>query len=239
MLRVIQEFSPIWVVGENVRGFTNWNEGMVFEQVQTDLEAIGYEVQSFILPAVAVNAPHRRDRVWIVGYSKSRASNTVGKICERQSANSSRSNIPHTDSASDRWKRTGQTAKDEKGYATRSEQTGELARGFERPHIATANSKSKRGKCRKSGKSGKSSQLQEKLFGWDNSREWDKNWVDVATELCRVDDGLPVELDGLKLSKSKHRAERLKGLGNAIVPQVAMQIFNSIKIYEENTKKNC
>jgi hypothetical protein len=44
-----------------------------------------------------------------------------------------------------------------------------------------------------------------------------------------MDDGLPAELDGLKLSKSRHRAERLKGLGNAWVPAVAIEIMKKIK----------
>ena len=58
---------------------------------------------------------------------------------------------------------------------------------------------------------------------------WNKNWLEVATELCGVDDGLPAELDGLKLSKARHRVERLKALGNAIVPQVAMEIMRAIQ----------
>jgi DNA (cytosine-5)-methyltransferase 1 len=69
MLRAIREIQPRWVVGENVRGLVNWNGGMVFDEVQADLEAQGYEVQPFILPACGVNAPHRRDRVWFVAYS--------------------------------------------------------------------------------------------------------------------------------------------------------------------------
>lgn len=69
MLRAIREIQPRWVVGENVRGLTNWNGGLVFEEVQVDLEAAGYEVQPFLLPACGVNAPHRRDRVWFVAYS--------------------------------------------------------------------------------------------------------------------------------------------------------------------------
>ena len=68
MLRAIREIQPCWVVGENVLGLVNWNEGLVFEEVQTDLEGQGYEVQPYVLPACAVNAPHRRDRVWIVAY---------------------------------------------------------------------------------------------------------------------------------------------------------------------------
>ena len=71
MLRTIREIQPTWVVGENVRGLTNWNGGLVFDEVQADLEAEGYEVTPFLLPACAVNAPHRRDRIWFVAYSAS------------------------------------------------------------------------------------------------------------------------------------------------------------------------
>jgi DNA (cytosine-5)-methyltransferase 1 len=70
MLRAIREIEPTFVVGENVRGLTNWNGGVVFEEVCSDLEACGYEVQPLLLPACAIGAPHRRDRVWFVAYSK-------------------------------------------------------------------------------------------------------------------------------------------------------------------------
>jgi DNA (cytosine-5)-methyltransferase 1 len=66
MLRAIREIQPRWVVGENVLGLVNWSGGLVFHEVQADLEAEGYEVQPYVLPAVSVNAPHRRDRVWFV-----------------------------------------------------------------------------------------------------------------------------------------------------------------------------
>ncbi len=69
MLRAIREIQPRWIVGENVRGLINWNGGMVFDEVQSDLETEGYEVQPFLLPACGVNAPHRRDRVWFVAHS--------------------------------------------------------------------------------------------------------------------------------------------------------------------------
>jgi len=69
MLRAIREIQPQWVVGENVFGLVNWNGGLVFDEVQADLEAEGYDIQPFILPACAVNAPHRRDRVWFVAYA--------------------------------------------------------------------------------------------------------------------------------------------------------------------------
>ncbi len=63
-------------------------------------------------------------------------------------------------------------------------------------------------------------------------REWNQDWLEVATRLCGVDDGLPTRMDGSELSKSAHRRERLKALGNAIVPQVAEQIFRAISLFE-------
>jgi len=65
MLRVIREVRPRWVLGENVAGIIN----MELDTVLADLEAEGYEVQTFVIPACGVDAPHRRDRVWIVGYA--------------------------------------------------------------------------------------------------------------------------------------------------------------------------
>lgn len=65
MLRIIQESKPTWVIGENVPGIIN----LALEQVSTDLESEGYEVQMLIIPACAVNAPHRRSRVWIIAHT--------------------------------------------------------------------------------------------------------------------------------------------------------------------------
>jgi len=70
MLRAIQEIQPRWVVGENVLGLVNWDDGLVFQEVCADLEAQGYEVQPFVLPAASKGAPHSRQRVWFVAYSK-------------------------------------------------------------------------------------------------------------------------------------------------------------------------
>jgi len=66
MFRIIKAFKPRFVIGENVRGLINIQNGMVFETVCTDLESEGYEVQPFIIPASGVGAPHRRERVWII-----------------------------------------------------------------------------------------------------------------------------------------------------------------------------
>jgi len=166
MFKVIRNTSPRWVVAENVYGLVSWNEGMVFEQVCTDLESEGYEVQSFIIPACAVNAPHRRNRVWVVAHAK--------------------------DNGSGRGHRKKRRIQKRKLVADQQ----------------------KRNKARRKSK---------RRFGWET------NWLKVATKLCGVDDGLPARVDEFELSKAGHRNVRLKGLGNAIVPQVAEQIFISIK----------
>lgn len=65
MLRIVQELQPTWVVGENVANIVN----MALDQVLSDLEGQGYETRTFVLPACAIDAPHRRDRCAIVAYS--------------------------------------------------------------------------------------------------------------------------------------------------------------------------
>jgi DNA (cytosine-5)-methyltransferase 1 len=154
MLRTIQEVQPRWVVGENVLGLTNWNGGLVFNEVQVELEAKGYEVQAFILPACAKNAPHRRDRVWFVAYS-----NKVG-------------------------------------FSTKMA-NGKLGRQFGFT------------KC-------------------DQSNVW--NTFAIESAICGENDGLPTELDSISLSK--YRKESLMAYGNAIVPQVAYEIFKAINEFE-------
>lgn len=69
MLRAIREIKPKFIVGENVPGLVNWNGGLVFEEIQNDLEIEGYEVQSVLLPAIGVGADHLRERLWIVAYA--------------------------------------------------------------------------------------------------------------------------------------------------------------------------
>ena len=66
MFRIIKTLQPRIVVGENVRGIVNIQDGMVFETVCTNLEDEGYEVQAFNIPAAGVGAPHRRERIWFI-----------------------------------------------------------------------------------------------------------------------------------------------------------------------------
>ena len=66
MHRLMDELRPSWVIGENVAGHVS----MGLDTVLSDLESLGYSSRSFVIPACAVNAPHRRDRVWVVAHSE-------------------------------------------------------------------------------------------------------------------------------------------------------------------------
>ena len=141
MLRTIQEVQPRWVVGENVRGLTNWNGGLVFDEVQADLEAKGYEVTPFLLPACAVNAPHRRDRIWFVAYSNNNGNSSRfgqvqgenGEISERNN-NAQFSNSSQPNDASNSYCNGQQQ---ERGYDGSSENVN----GSDNEKFRTTNSK--------------------------------------------------------------------------------------------------
>ena len=84
MLRIIQDCKPRWVIGENVVGLININQGILFEQVQTDLEKEGYSVQSVVIPAASKNAPHRRDRVWIIANTNNTRNRTSSTNIDKE-----------------------------------------------------------------------------------------------------------------------------------------------------------
>ena len=86
MLRAIKEIQPRWIVGENVYGLVNWSGGLVFHEVQADLEAEGYEVFPYLLPAVSVNAPHRRDRIWFVAFKDTISNGFIQRESEQEGA---------------------------------------------------------------------------------------------------------------------------------------------------------
>lgn len=75
-LRTLREVQPQFFVLENVPGLVNWSKGMVFKQIITDLEDEGYQVLPFLLPACGVNAPHKRERIWIVAKNTNRNGRT-------------------------------------------------------------------------------------------------------------------------------------------------------------------
>jgi DNA (cytosine-5)-methyltransferase 1 len=192
MLRAIREIQPSWVVGENVRGLTNWNGGLVFDEVQTDLEDQGYEVLPFLLPACSVNAPHRRDRIWFIAYSDNYGSNKCNSNNEVNASEGRINALSNTIKSVSNGFNTDTTCI---GLRRESNRIGNTGLTFK---------KSKR-----------------------------NNWQTFPTQsaICRGNDGFPGELDNITFSK--WRKESIKAYGNAIVPQVAYQIFKSICQYQE------
>lgn len=198
MLRVIQEARPRWIVGENVAGIVN----LALDQVLADLENENYEVQAFIIPAVAVGAPHRRDRVWIVGHDDTDARG------ERNNG----SGVYQDGQLSRRRVLSPVQAKRGK------------TRGAPWPDIAT--SPRNFADAQSAGQSSWTYGPGKVQF-WGSGTGYD--WLEVATDLCRMDDGLPAGLDKFNLTAKQHRVERIKALGNAIVPQVATEVMRTIR----------
>ena len=90
MLRVIREVKPRWVIGENVEGIVNINEGMVLRQVLNDLENEGFQSQCIIIPASGIGAWHQRKRIWIVANSSSQRSSSQSIGVNRELAEESK-----------------------------------------------------------------------------------------------------------------------------------------------------
>lgn len=206
MLRAIREIQPRYIVGENVYGLTNWNGGLVFNEVQVDLENEGYKVQPCILPACAVNAPHRRDRVWFVAYSDkctARPSRTSG---ETESNWSKKERIQ------------------ERNEVQQPKKPNTL-----RPENSELSANSERKRQQEQGQP-------ERPLHSKADREWKASWSyddgrwPTQSPICSGDDGLSNQLDGITFSK--WRQESIKAYGNAIVPQVAYQIFQALMITE-------
>jgi DNA (cytosine-5)-methyltransferase 1 len=204
MLRVIRECSPRWIVGENVRGLVNWNGGLVFEEVCADLEACGYSVQPFILGACAVNAPHRRDRVWFVAY-----------------ANDDRTQrTPRRDASESGGERVQE--RDEVQQPDESDSLRELSPDSNNIRLQRRQEETNARSIRKGGDKQPPGRI---LPTWEN--------FPTQPPLCGRDDGLSQRLDGI--SFPKWRRESIKAYGNAIVPQVALRIFEAIQEYEKRT----
>ena len=198
MLRAIREIQPNWIVGENVLGLVNWNDGLVFQEVQAELEAEGYEVQPFILPAASVGAPHQRYRVWFVANSIN--NRNIGVTRENES----------------------------KSFKEWIQEWNEIQRASFSDVTLRNSSNSK---CR---------ERKERRNNDGMGRKWKQNekhsWSKFPTSniFCNGNDGIYERLDGITFSK--WRRETIKGGGNAIVPQLALQIFKAINKYEQIIK---
>jgi DNA (cytosine-5)-methyltransferase 1 len=288
MLRVIRETKPRWVIGENVEGIVNINEGMVLRQVLNDLENEGFKSQCIIIPASGIGAWHQRKRIWILGYSehngysstkiKRRNDKTNDNSEKRKNQTSElertsgptnngnvRMDVPNTNtgfsireneeiqsrgnaitngsedvSNANSWLRGGRgtelkSGDDREGwfYTEKEKQTREHIRcktigcnAVLGEDVPNASVKGLQG-C----------WIQHNLEGEQRSEEFttktssqrQQTWWETQSELCGVPNGVSYELD-------KDRSNRIRALGNSIVPQIARQIGLSIMEAELNGK---
>jgi DNA (cytosine-5)-methyltransferase 1 len=195
-LAVIESVKPDWVILENVAGLLSMvfpgdginvaNQTTLFDnpdeeiadyntitgRIDSDLRQAGYETVWLVIPACAVGAPHRRDRVWIVANAKNSKCKLSGRTRARRQG--------FTDNY--------RTVTNSSLQGLQGQQPRECQRFTGQPDRE-----------------------------WSNEKpDWHKNWYEVAAEFCRVD------------ARVSNRVDRLKALGNSIVPQVAFEIIRSI-----------
>lgn len=285
MLRAIRQIHPTWVVGENVNGILSmvqpsketkmgrtddlFDENFIYRKEQKftieviceDLERAGYSVQPFVIPACAVGAPHRRDRVWIVAHRTDTGTEDLqqgGKNGVSQSFFTANTNSNRQRDRKDkqifeqRCNRTtniGKGCKDATSSNTQcfgghkvdnkiqcEQSNGERidGKGMFRTSFNT-NGKGWNALRYDDGYSEAAQQAESQFGRADCPQSWWRNFP-TQSPVCNRDDGLPFKVADLTLSLAKWRSKSIEALGNAWVPQVVFEIFKAIDFYDKNNK---
>lgn len=255
MLRAVEEIRPTWVIGENVAGiltmvlpskeiemgsyaditgesYTEVEERQMYvvERICKDFECIGYSVQPIVIPACAVGAPHRRDRVWFIAHR------TDARI-ETQYTGTDNIFSPVTLTHPNCQRRNDRSDNRRERHILQNKKRNSTKNKSEW-------NERKCGTCSVCTTTSDADNI--RLPRWDNSagKEWKKTNITIKTydfisswekfptqsPVYNRNDGFSIGLDGI--SFSKWRQEAIKALGNAIVPQVAYEIFKIIEQIE-------
>ena len=252
MLRVIREIRPTWVVGENVAGILTMvqpgaevevggqaslfgedyrkrvlhRQEYVIETICRDLEREGYAVQPLLIPACAVGAPHRRDRIWFIAHRTNAGTETMQFTGE----NGIYAVGTSSNTDGDRYTSCGTSCRIEKERRERAAVSGqrggrcEWFNGLDGFSRIAADPYGKRQKYGNDQRTERWSEPDERFKTQYSSSIWEK--FPTQSPICIGDDGLSGRLDGITFSK--WRQESVKAYGNAIVPQVSYEIIEII-----------
>ena len=254
MFRVIKEVKPKWIIGENVSNLTNISNGKILQGIYNDLESQGYEIQTFNISASSQGAWHKRSRVWIVA-ANTNSRLSIGeneKIQTRGNTfdNGSSANVPNSKCNKRQDTSTRQSGASEiRGiYSQEKKQTSHdlwsktsrcNALLGKQKNVTNTDSRLRR----RRGAEFKSRENEVREFYSKEEEQseqhiWSKairhnvisgetkDWWQTQSKLCGVPDGVQYEL-------YPDRANRIKALGNAIVPQIATEIGKAIIKAEE------
>jgi DNA (cytosine-5)-methyltransferase 1 len=257
MLRAIREIRPAWVIGENVAGILTMvqpgketevgsqtslfgednrkrillRQEYVVETICKDLEREGYSVQPLLIPACAVGAPHRRDRVWVIAHRTDSRTEDVRR--EREDKVLSDGIAPDTNGYGCLSSRTCEESErcrcGNDGESEKRKQSTEWSNGLHGfLRNASYPNDERLQRCSNNRKYPKE---REKSNDQQSCRSLCTNWEKFPTQspVCRGNDGLPFDVDNLTIPFTKWRQESVKGYGNAIVPQVILEIFKAIE----------
>lgn len=197
-IRVVAECKPRWFIGENVEGIININNGMVLRQVQTDLEEQGFQVQCIVIPASGIGAWHQRKRIWIIAYSYNNGSYRSQRNETKQSSNKQEDRLSFRD--------------DKDVPNSNSRLCGGRGTEFQSRDDGQWGFYSKKEEQTRD-------DIWSKTIGCDDifGEEKRTTWWQTQSRICGVPNGVSYELD-------KDRSNRIKALGNSIVPQIARQL---------------
>ena len=222
MFRLVKECRPTWVIGENVSGHIKLGLDTVLE----DLESEGYSTRTFSISASSIGANHQRERVWIMANSDNTGNRTpqheINKNGEKTNERQERQSQPQSSRQSKNMENSRRTLR--QGSFFKGEDANEIgqenADQFERSSSSSGNGISNTDSQRLQGL-GTERELRESQE--ERSFSWER-WWELEPDVGRVANGIP------------KRVDRLKGLGNSLVPAIPFIIGNSILETEENNE---
>lgn len=225
--RVIGEVRPRWFVGENTPGLFSRENQRYFRKILSDLAALGYNVGWGIWGACDVGAPHKRERVFLVAHADGERRGVFGAV-EQTACGSLGESETKTSLGAGGVCGTARGGVFYSGNLSDTDSRRQQERGVQRlssvqsSQICGAVSNAAGDELGLHGSAGEAQKIAGR--GNDQRRRAPEHasgeWWEVEPDVGRVAHGVPARVD------------RLRGIGNAVVPYQALPIFEAIAEYE-------